>query len=186
MASMQATVRSRGLGAIFLGGFGTLWLVSAAVQTGAGRPAMAMLVALGLALICASSLMMRGLPIEAGNEDRRERARMMRWFQWTNAVQWVCIGAVILAANLVRRPDLIPTGISVVVGLHFIPLAYIFRNPMQYVTASGILAWDIAWLLREPGGSELPIVIGTGAILWITAATQIWMGYRLRKDRHLV
>lgn len=84
-----------------------------------------------------------------------------------------CILVVVLA-NVFRRPDWVAAGISLVVGLHFLPLGRIFGVASYYWVGALIVVWDIlsitalrSWNLTAAVG------IGTGLILWATAVGRL-------------
>jgi hypothetical protein len=90
-----------------------------------------------------------------------------------------CIVVVILA-NVFRRPDWIAVGISLVVGLHFLPLGRIFGYASYYWVGTLIVAWDIltitalrSWNLTASAG------IATGVILWATAIYVLIRSFRV-------
>jgi len=75
---------------------------------------------------------------------------------------------VVMLANLFRRPDWIAIGISLVVGLHFLPLGKVFAVASYYWVGSLIVIWDIltmttSWNWTASAG------IATGLILWAAA-----------------
>jgi len=96
---------------------------------------------------------------------------MRNGFIWAVVAEIVGCLAVILICNLLRRADLIPAGIALVVGLHFLPLAKIFRAPIYYATGMLIPLWCVAsFLLFRGPAIDVAAAIGTGIVLWLTSA----------------
>jgi uncharacterized membrane protein YecN with MAPEG domain len=80
-----------------------------------------------------------------------------------------CIIVVVLA-NVFRRQDLIAIGISLIVGLHFLPLGKIFGAASYYWVGSLIVIWDIVTITAlKSWNSTASAAIPTGVILWVSA-----------------
>jgi hypothetical protein len=68
------------------------------------------------------------------------------------------------------RPDLITASIAIIVGLHFLPLAAIFRVPLYYTTGSMMTTWTIICLIfLQPLSRTISVSIGCGLVLWLTS-----------------
>ncbi len=80
-----------------------------------------------------------------------------------------CALVVGLALGL-HRSDLIAAGISVVVGVHFLPLARLFRLPAYSIAGIAIIVADLVSVAMLEG-PQITFASGTatGSILWITA-----------------
>jgi hypothetical protein len=71
------------------------------------------------------------------------------------------------AASL-RRFELIPDWIAIVVGLHFLPLAKIFRAISMVYIGTAMVLWSIAcWIFFHSNALGAAAAFGTGALLWI-------------------
>jgi hypothetical protein len=114
--------------------------------------------------------------IRNSEEGRRQRLRKIRIaFASLGVVQgllcWLCVWLGIHFDRL----DLIWPGIGLVVSLHFLPLARLFRVRPYYLTAAAGVAVSLFAIL-VPQAALLPslrLVIlgaGMGGSLWITAA----------------
>ncbi|MGP4090213.1 hypothetical protein [Streptomyces sp. KR55] len=71
-------------------------------------------------------------------------------------------------------PELIPGLVAVVVGVHFLPLATLFRQPRFHLTGALMIAVGAAGCGLDsadgPAGSaQLTVDIGAALILWGTA-----------------
>lgn len=95
-----------------------------------------------------------------------------------------CIVVVVLA-SLFQRPDWIAVGISLVVGLHFLPLGRTFGVVAYYWVGTVIVVWDIltltafkSWNLTASAG------IGTGVVLWVAAISIFLRSQRLVSPDH--
>jgi hypothetical protein len=117
----------------------------------------------------------------AGTDSRYFRESFGRQFRLISILEVVGIGIVIFLAVYFHRPDLLAAGISVVVGLHFLPLARLFRLPAYYVTGMAIFLCGLLSMIFLHGNDiAFAAGIGTGLVLWITAA------YVLRRSRRLL
>jgi hypothetical protein len=80
-----------------------------------------------------------------------------------------CVLVVVLA-NIFHRLDLLPAGISLVVGLHFLPLAGLFRFRGYYVVGIAIIVGDVlSCALFRADVITLSVGLTTGTILWVTS-----------------
>lgn len=132
-------------------------------------------------LFYGTSLAFLGIGIRALRRTRRQmkilpsgshdfRSRYGKQFRLISILEGVGCGLVLLLASHFHRMDLLAAGIGVVVGLHFLPLAHLFRFPPYYVTGAAIVLWDVlSSLLLHGSRITLSAGIGTGSVLWITA-----------------
>lgn len=86
-----------------------------------------------------------------------------RRFAWVNALQWSAIIAVAGGAQTSGRPELIFGLVAVVVGLHFLPLAALFRQPRFHVTGGLMTATGARTARpRQHGGTGRLSGMGAG------------------------
>jgi hypothetical protein len=82
------------------------------------------------------------------------------------------LAVVVLKA--IHYPDYILCGIALIVGVHFFPLAALFRAPVYYGTALAGCAIGLAgFFVADPGVRQKVVGISFGLLLWATAA---WIG----------
>lgn len=116
----------------------------------------------------------------AAGDDTFRRTMRPRFLAITVAEFAGCAIVVILCL-VFHRWDLLAAGISIVVGLHFIPLARLFEMPIYYWTAAGIVAVDAAALATQRGDAiSVAAGIGTGGVLWATAVYVLFAASRSR------
>lgn len=169
---LDATRARRAIGAMVLVVFGGVWLGFWDVHSHAGAAAMAVIVALGLGLLAGAWLRYRRYaPALAQAPVTPERRRAKRVFNIVNAIQWILIlglGNVLAHRGLVAW--VLPMAIFVV-GLHFLPLAYVFHNPPYYLTGLAMALFAIVYPFVAEGGPGDPVGgLGAGLILWLNAA----------------
>ncbi len=164
----------RGSGAIVGTVFGAVWL-------GLGLQAARVLslwVAFAFAVCCLGLYAGSIFLIRRGRKLQRLSGTSGKWpatmrngFAWAVAAEIAGCLAVVIICNLLRRYDLIPAGIAMVVGLHFLPLGKVFRTPVYYATGVSIVLWCVASLVLFQGPEmDVASAIGTGSILWLTAS----------------
>lgn len=91
-------------------------------------------------------------------------------FHLTNAAQWVLILVVGNILNNLGHGDWVLAAAIIIVGLHFLPLAYVFRYPVHYFTGLALVAWGGDYPLVVSQGAGNPVgCLGTGLLLWASA-----------------
>ena len=171
--SPEALAASRATGAIFLSVFGAILLEVWDRRSAAGLAASALIALLGIVLAGSAWLRYRRhAPALACEPETPEKKRAERIFRMVNVGQWAIILVLgNLLANIGMRAWVVPTAI-VVIGLHFVPLAYVFRNPPHYATAIALVGFALLYPRMAAGGPADPVgFLGIGLILWLSA---IW------------
>ena len=169
--TMGATRALRATGAIFFAFFGGVWLEGWAIYS--ARPfalkASIALLALALASVAYATYRRHAAELAARGDTPGSR-RAKRIFHIVNAAQWV---RVFIGANLLSRNGLsvwIVPMVILVVGLHFLPLAFVFSNYPDYVTGAALMLLAVAYPLAAPSGPADPVgSLGAGLILWASA-----------------
>ncbi|WP_433453633.1 hypothetical protein ACQPXS_35860 [Streptomyces sp. CA-142005] len=156
-------------GLAFLTGFGLAWWLLGAS-------------ALGESLLPVAAL--AGVAVAAGvwrtgRDVRHPGGRPLpgdvrRRFVWINALQWLAIAAVVGGAEASGRPELIFGLVAVVVGLHFLPVAALFRQPRFHVTgtlmtATGAVGCVIGVAGESASTVRMTVGVGAAVMLWGTA-----------------
>lgn len=106
----------------------------------------------------------------ADGADSPEEKKGDKLFHIINAGQWVVIliGGNILA-NIGLSSWIIPMAICII-GLHFLPLAKLFKYPPHYVTGALLFVWGICYPVLLSRGGENPFgCFVSGSILWASA-----------------
>lgn len=169
---LQAQLAGRASGAMFFSVFGAAWLAGWAHNAGAGAPWFVAIAVLALILLgIARQRGRRYAAAKAQMAQTPERRRLVRIFNIVNAAQWTLIlGLAFLLTRLGHGAWIIPVTIGVI-GLHFLPLAYAFRNPPHYLTGAALIALAVLYPQLAAGGPTSPLgFLGAGIILWLSAA----------------
>jgi hypothetical protein len=113
--------------------------------------------------------------LRAGSEEQRAaNRRVSARFIWVALGEWTGIGVAAFATYHFGRGDLFPPAMSLVIALHFFPLASLFRLTVYRATASvGSLICLTALLmpaaLLTPDSRLVLTAGGFGAVMWATA-----------------
>jgi hypothetical protein len=87
-----------------------------------------------------------------------------------------------LLANRLHRPDLATDWCAMIVGLHFLPLAKIFRAPHLGVIGILMTLWCVVcWSLFRSNALLISVTVGTGILLWAASVSAL---FRARKIVH--
>jgi hypothetical protein len=166
-----AELRGRARGAVICGAFGAIWMFESLFFGALVNLASL----LGIALLAVAFVVwpvtqlrsLRGWP--SSNRLRWEKMAVPYWINL--GVEWLaCCAACIWLAHI-HRYDLIPQALGIVIGVHFVPLAWIFRMPLYNWTALGMVLAALATLGIPAGHLRDFAAYGVnGLSLWVTAA----------------
>lgn len=160
------------LGAIFLALFGATWLLGWAWQyPDPSMPLASAIVLCSLGIVgWAISTFRRRLADYTGGGDPAEKKRIRKALILINVVQWSSIGLLIVGLNLAGHIEWIMPGVIFVVGVHFLPMAKVFRYRGYYLTAAALVIVALAYCAFGADSQRMTLsLLATGAILWSTA-----------------
>jgi hypothetical protein len=161
----------RGFGALALTAFGALWLFNALQVGGASRLWFAVLWFAAVALLLASIVSIRQGRKALGQLPKRA-PEVARTFWIVFGLEAAAIVVAVLVFQLWHWERYIVAAIAAIVGIHFLPLAKLFRAPVYYFTGMVLVAWPAVLLVAMPASSQrdVTVALGVGCILWGTAA----------------
>jgi hypothetical protein len=168
---MYARKTGSAVGQMFFAGFGTLWMTGWCLQRhGLDWSMLALIVIAGSTLFLWAWCDFRVFrPYVDRHAEPAARKARTRAFRWINAVQWLAVFAANFVLNAMGRPDWVTPAVILIIGLHLIPLARLFRAPRQYVTGLALIVVALAYPWMGGGGLNYPAgEFATGAILWIS------------------
>jgi hypothetical protein len=172
------------IGTIFLGLFGLAWILLALASLGQLHASLVVLLSCFVAILLASSIsvLRRTHPLVREQKKSPQGKHINRMFGLVNVIQWT---AIFLAVNILEhfhRSQWTVPAIIMIVGIHFLPLAYLFHARLHYVTGSALVLWAVAApLLVPPYSMEAVAALGTGGILWLTAIKQTIDSFRMSR-----
>jgi hypothetical protein len=150
---------------VILASFALAW--TAAGQSGISVPGVVRLITVAVV----------ALGFRASGRRVPPRAQPAGWYRRVgriNLAQFAAIVAVIALLGIVGAPQLVPAGICLVVGLHFIPLSGLFAQPQYRWTGIALCVVAVVGIavFAATGGDASRAVVGFGAALtlWATAA----------------
>lgn len=185
----SSAVRETASGVYFMAFFGTLWAYTGIMGLQGLRVPLLLViaVAIGLALFIGGVSLTRASREKTNqvlNTDFRSRKRTRFWFNIIFAAEGLAIAITIAVCNATRNSDLIPVIIAIIVGVHFLPLAPLFKVRLYYITGALLcLLAIITWLfvpakitLADNQINAFMSVVGFGSalILWGTGLG-IWL-----------
>ena len=170
------SVRGTLIGCAVMFGFGILWIVVGLsggrfspgwVRIGLAAAAGVLAAWIGLFTIRFIRGHQRAAP--ASPEQDMLGRRIGRRFGLINAVQWGAIIAAIIVLNVIHRTGFIAPAIAVIVGIHFFPLAAVFRQPSYYATGTlGCIIGVIGFLIADDAARLSLVGLSFGLLLWLT------------------
>jgi hypothetical protein len=167
-----AQLKGRAIGALICGIFGAVWMFEALYFGEIATPAWLTVIGLlAAALIIwpvTQLFSARKLPYSSagGNWSAVSKAYwtivIIEWLACTVGANWL---------SHIGRPDLVPQFVGGIVGLHFVPLAKIFKAPIYHWTAAAMVLGVLASLTIPAGPVRNIVGCGVcGLALWATAS----------------
>jgi hypothetical protein len=168
-----APLRGRAIGALICGIFGAVWMFEALYFGAIATPAC--LTVIGL--FAAAFVIWPTTQLLSLRHAAFSSAAGQQWSDVSKAY-WITVTieglACMVAGNVLNnigRSDLVPEAIGVIVGLHFLPLAKIFRARIYNWTGVAMVLGVLASLAVPVGSFRNIVACGaSGLALWATAA----------------
>jgi hypothetical protein len=102
------------------------------------------------------------------------RRAIGRSFLLVACIEVVALAFVFVHSNQIHRPDLGADWAMMVVGLHYLPIAKIFRAPVLGVLGTLITLWCLlCWGLFRSDSLVISVALGTGILLWLASAAAL-------------
>jgi hypothetical protein len=141
MAQQSATKAARAIGAMFLAFFGCGWLIAWSVQAfGASVGVLTSIAVGGFAIFFVALRQFRqhrgALMAQAKNPENKKTRHI---FNAVNIAQWICISVIAAVLSNTGHSKWILAAIIFVVGIHFLPLAAVFKYRWHYVTGAALI-----------------------------------------------
>jgi hypothetical protein len=172
LESTGARLKGRARGALICAVGGSAWMFWAAVFAATARTASLALVTVIMILISgwAVSRVRTARRYVDSAADREHWASIATLFWIDTAAEWVLgAGAVVTLVHF-GRYSLIPQFLGVIIGLHFLPLAKLFRAPRYYVMGTTMILCALAsFLAPESSIRDAIACAGIGLPMWVTA-----------------
>jgi hypothetical protein len=168
----------RAIGSIFFAVFGALWITIALYV----KQVLTVDFAIGIAAVFAALLLSAMWLLRQAKLFPKlpENPAVSREFNRINAIQWAAVAIVGFSFARLHIDAYVLSAITAIVGIHLFPLAKLFRYPLHNVTGAALVVWASASVLLFSADSlQGATAVGTGMILWISAATTLAMATKL-------
>jgi hypothetical protein len=184
-AKVAEAVSGRATGVLFFAGFGAIWMINGLAAMHRLNPISLAAIAMIAAALAIPAI--RLLRIAASSASRNPpapaeiecQAEIKRAFWRVNTAQWIAILAAIVVLNLAQKVEYLAPVITFIIGMHFFPLATLFRYRAHNLTGTLLVLWAIANTATLPP-QLLPSIgaLGTATILLASAAHTIYSAAR--------
>jgi uncharacterized membrane protein YczE len=153
-------------GAIVMGFFAAASFAVGMLGAGASWPVSLIGLPVSALTILAAALAQRGAPPRSAAEQERVGTVI----GWASTFEGVMIPLACMACGVLGRPDLMMASTAVIVGLHFLPIAYFLNKPGFYASAFAIICIGIGGVAALPAGALRSALIGPNlaAVLWVS------------------
>jgi len=173
-------LRGRAIGSLFFAGFGALWIGLALYVKEMLTAASVSFVMLDLAVLVGMACWLlreaKRFPTVAEDPERGRKLNRI------NIMQWIAAAIVAFSFARLHIDAYVMCGITAIVGLHFFPLARLFRYAMHYVTGSVLLVWAAASATLVPAEHlQGTSALGTGIILWVSAFVTLCLAFTIAR-----
>jgi len=190
----KAAVRGTASGVLFLSFFGALWAGLGFIGLeGWGIPWLLIIAVLVSVALCVGGFSLRSAAGQLTDQVTAENAhywkRAGRWFTIVFATQGIAIGVTSAICGATGHYELILPLTALIVGVHFLPLAPLFRVKSYYITGTLLCVLSVITLLTVPSTVTLHgeqillwwVIVGFGSalILWTTGLSLFLAGRRL-------
>ncbi|OBZ17598.1 MULTISPECIES: hypothetical protein [Bacillales] len=189
-----AAIRGTASGVIFMALFGTLWAYTGVMGLQGWGTAWLLIiaVAIGVSLLVGAGALIRAskkLANQGSKSDSGFGKPNKKTFNLIFAAEGVAIFIAVAICNMMNHSELIPILIAIIVGVHFFPLAPLFRVKLYYITGSLLCLLAVGTWLFAPetltaGDHQILaymsiVGLGSALILWGTGLAVWLMGKKL-------
>jgi hypothetical protein len=178
-------------GALIMGFFGCVWLLWGLAAMNVRTPIIiAATIAFAASIWSPGVVLLRNAsratknaaPLSAAEE--REQSRMGKMFGLVFAAEGLLIFLAVNVLNNLHLGDYAISAIAAVVGLHFLPLARLFRRPMYYVVGT-IMTVAALVSIAIPASIRISALSTTiSVIIWLTCVLITRKGFALGRELH--
>ncbi|HEX6772997.1 MAG TPA: hypothetical protein VF126_13270 [Acidobacteriaceae bacterium] len=171
--------KGQAFGATIVGGFGAAWLAFGMTEVGVPLKVGFALVLPVFVLIAFLGAAVRRRVPRVKKEESPEKQQMMRAFAAVNVVQWVAIFGVVNLLHNLHLDGWITGSIVLIVGVHFLPLAPIFRASQHERTGWALMLLALVSIVVPGSMRDVVECVGAGLILWASAAAALRSAFQM-------
>jgi hypothetical protein len=172
MSEESSAKAGRAIGAMFFSVFGAAWLVVWCLLSFGFNLGILTLIAVVTIIIFFLSLQhfRKNRNAHAAEANSPENKKSSRIFNIINVSQWILVFIVANVLSNLKLQEWIIPSIIFIVGLHFLPLAVVFKYSRHYITGAAMILLAVIYPLVSSTGPKSSIgCFGAGIILWISA-----------------
>jgi uncharacterized membrane protein len=155
--------------------FGAVW---AAAGAGTLEGAAGVILSAGSLVLAATLCLLsvrtrrgaRGLSRDDSPQAKARRKYLSRRFNLVFGLEGVAIALAVVVLGRYALESLIPAVVTIIVGIHFFPLAKLFGVRAYYVTGAALCAIAVVAFLLAPASRLAFVGLGCAAALFATAA----------------
>nr|WP_246476414.1 hypothetical protein [Salicibibacter cibi] len=186
----KADVRGTASGVMFMAFFGTVWanVGIGGLQESASIWILILAILIGTVLFCSGISLIKGSR-NLSNTNVHSSKNVDKWFNIIIAAEFVLIIIAAFVCNAIGQFDWFFPIMAIIVGIHFLPLAYLFQVKTYYITGTLLCLLAIGTVLFVPLEVSLGqhqvntwwslVGFGSMLILWITSVVIVLTGRRL-------
>ncbi len=172
MTAPSAPRANRAIGAMFFSVFGGAWLTAWSFKTFGLKAPVLVPILLGTLVLLRAAIRqyLAHRSALAAEAETPERKRASRIFNLVNVGQWVAVFLAVNGVNNLGHPEWFIPAFIFIVGVHFLPLAALFKVRRHWVTGAALMVVAVAYPQVARQGAASPIgCLGAGLILWTSA-----------------
>jgi hypothetical protein len=170
--SSAAWRKGRLVGALICGFFGAVWMFDALYFGNIATPGwLAVLVVCTVFFIAWPVTRIWTSPRAARTHADRQRWKSLARAYWSIvAIEWLLSAAAVIWLVHIHRFSLMPQALGIIIGVHFLPLAKLFKMPIYFGTGIVMMLGVLASLAIAPGPlRNIAACSADGLTLWATA-----------------
>lgn len=189
---ISAAIKGMAFGVLMMTLFSVAWLAWGLQNKLSGSPwviAALVLPAIALLIPCLGMFRIghqagkRAAPLTA--DEKRGRSKMGRMFGIIFGAEGILIFVAVNVLMNLHLETYIMSTVAAIVGLHFLPLARLYRFPLYYWVGGVMLADALISLVLASPTREIAVGLSMAAILWLTCVLVLRRGFLLVHDQRM-
>lgn len=165
-----ALMRNRARAALFGSFAGAVWMFWSIAFVGSAAPFLGPTVTVIAIIVLSWSIFsIRSIRRRIAGSVDSQTSNMFGWaFRIVVVLEFILAGGAVLYLISTHRSQMIPVAMAVIVGLHFLPLAKLFRMPALYITGmSMVLIAAVSLVIPNENIQNIVICVGIGLSMWV-------------------
>lgn len=118
----------------------------------------------------------RAFPDDVSPQAQADQRNRLRIFNSVFVLEFAAIAIAVFALLQFGMGSLIPSVVTLIVGIHFFPLARLFKVRAYHLTGALLCTLALTSLLLAPGARLAVVGMGSATTLFATAAYLLYFG----------